>query len=253
MASRVRIRINKNTIKVLSVASSSEEFERLTIRDLKRKALSLFPGVNDPNRLRVIFGQNELEDDQTFQSYNIEHLSLLVIVLRLPEGRGTPDPGGTKAPRRVNEAVGLTGNFFKYFGASNAVENSDWLKVGRSFHERRSEIQDYNSLSAAAESLSIADHDWRGRPSTPSNVNMRDRREESAYQIPEGASAVPSDPDLHFVLNLLPSLKRMDLRHREHTKLRIQQLMFEAEFEDSSLPKEGIRRTNSSENFRPDF
>ncbi|XP_048036036.1 uncharacterized protein LOC125261523 isoform X2 [Megalobrama amblycephala] len=237
MASRVRIRINKNTIKVLSVASSSEEFERLTIRDLKRKALSLFPGVNDPNRLRVIFGQNELEDDQTFQSYNIEHLSLLVIVLRLPEGRGTPDPGGTKAPRRVNEAVGLT----------------DWLKVGRSFHERRSEIQDYNSLSAAAESLSIADHDWRGRPSTPSNVNMRDRREESAYQIPEGASAVPSDPDLHFVLNLLPSLKRMDLRHREHTKLRIQQLMFEAEFEDSSLPKEGIRRTNSSENFRPDF
>lgn len=59
---------------------------------------------------------------------------------------------------------------------------------------------------------------------------MRNRTEETAYDLPAGASAVPSDPDLQFLLNLLPSLKRMDLRRREHTKLRMQQLVFDAEF-----------------------
>ncbi|KAK7117961.1 hypothetical protein R3I94_023245 [Phoxinus phoxinus] len=86
MAFQVRVRKNKNTIEVLSVASSSEEFEKFTIGKLKEKALSLFPGVDDPEDLRVIFGQNELEDDQTFESCNIEHLSLLVVVLRMPGG-----------------------------------------------------------------------------------------------------------------------------------------------------------------------
>lgn len=46
MAFQVRVRINKNTVNVLSVASSSEEFEKFTIKQLKKKALSLFPGVN---------------------------------------------------------------------------------------------------------------------------------------------------------------------------------------------------------------
>ncbi|KAK2910833.1 hypothetical protein Q8A67_002966 [Cirrhinus molitorella] len=56
MAFQVRIRINKNTIKVLSVASSTEEFNRFTFGKLKEKALHLFPGVNGPEDLRVIFG-----------------------------------------------------------------------------------------------------------------------------------------------------------------------------------------------------
>uniref|UniRef100_A0A8C2AWK8 Ubiquitin-like domain-containing protein n=1 Tax=Cyprinus carpio TaxID=7962 RepID=A0A8C2AWK8_CYPCA len=88
MAFQVRVRINKNEIKVLSVATSSDEFEEFTIAKLKEKALSLFPGVKDPNRLRVIFGQIELEDDQTFKSCSIQHLSVLVVVLLMPGGRG---------------------------------------------------------------------------------------------------------------------------------------------------------------------
>uniref|UniRef100_A0A673FQV6 Ubiquitin-like domain-containing protein n=1 Tax=Sinocyclocheilus rhinocerous TaxID=307959 RepID=A0A673FQV6_9TELE len=89
MAFQVRVRVNKNEVKVLSVASSSEEFEQCTIRELKRRALSFFPSVNDPDRLRVIFGPNELEDSQTFESCDIEHLSVLIIVLQVPGGRGT--------------------------------------------------------------------------------------------------------------------------------------------------------------------
>ncbi|KAK7117960.1 hypothetical protein R3I94_023244 [Phoxinus phoxinus] len=87
MAFQVRVRINKNTINVLSVASSSEEFEKFTIGKLKEKALSLFPGVNDPERLRVIFGESELKDEQTFENCEIEHLSVLVVVLLMPGGR----------------------------------------------------------------------------------------------------------------------------------------------------------------------
>uniref|UniRef100_A0A671PKI3 Ubiquitin-like domain-containing protein n=1 Tax=Sinocyclocheilus anshuiensis TaxID=1608454 RepID=A0A671PKI3_9TELE len=87
MDGQVRVKINKNTIKILTVASSNEEFKKSTIIDLKRKALSLFPGVNDTGELRVIFGKNELEDDKTFESCNIENLSLLVVVLRMPGGK----------------------------------------------------------------------------------------------------------------------------------------------------------------------
>ncbi|KAI7807739.1 putative polyubiquitin-A-like [Triplophysa rosa] len=86
MAFQVRIRINKNAIKILSVATSSDEFEKFTIGMLKEKALNLFPGVDDPGALRVIFGQNEPEDDETFESCNIEHLSVLVVVLIMPGG-----------------------------------------------------------------------------------------------------------------------------------------------------------------------
>ncbi|TRZ03621.1 hypothetical protein DNTS_032847 [Danionella cerebrum] len=79
--------MNKNDIKTLSVASSSDEFEQFTIGKLKERALAHFPGVPDPERLRVIFGTEELEDDGTFESYNIEHGSLLVFVLQLDGGR----------------------------------------------------------------------------------------------------------------------------------------------------------------------
>lgn len=36
----------------------------------------------------MIFGQDEPEDDKTFASCNIEHLSVLVVVLIMPGGVG---------------------------------------------------------------------------------------------------------------------------------------------------------------------
>uniref|UniRef100_A0A672L7C9 Ubiquitin-like domain-containing protein n=1 Tax=Sinocyclocheilus grahami TaxID=75366 RepID=A0A672L7C9_SINGR len=82
MAFQVRVRVNKNEVKVLSVASSSEEFEQFCV------CLGLI-FLSDPERLRVVFGQTELEDDQTFESCDIEHLSLLMMVPKMPcEGEG---------------------------------------------------------------------------------------------------------------------------------------------------------------------
>ncbi|XDV53609.1 hypothetical protein PO909_022064 [Leuciscus waleckii] len=91
MAFQVQIRINKNTIKPFGVASSSEEFEKFTIGELKERALGLFPGVNGNFKLSFAiftFNEGDLEDNQTFKSCGIEHLSLLVVVLRMPGGGG---------------------------------------------------------------------------------------------------------------------------------------------------------------------
>uniref|UniRef100_A0A8C1DMS7 Uncharacterized protein n=1 Tax=Cyprinus carpio TaxID=7962 RepID=A0A8C1DMS7_CYPCA len=92
MAFQVRVRVNKNEIKVLSVASSSEEFEQFTIGGLKERALSFFPSVNGRFKfvyIRLNIDTGILEDSQTFESCNIEHLSVLIIVLQVPGGRGT--------------------------------------------------------------------------------------------------------------------------------------------------------------------
>ncbi len=46
MAFQVLVRMNKNKVEVLSVASSSYEFQKFTIKKLKSIALILFPGVD---------------------------------------------------------------------------------------------------------------------------------------------------------------------------------------------------------------
>ncbi|KAK9951821.1 hypothetical protein ABG768_017696, partial [Culter alburnus] len=39
-------------------------------------------------RLRVVLENKQLEDDKTFAFYNIEHLSVLTFVMRMPGGKG---------------------------------------------------------------------------------------------------------------------------------------------------------------------
>ncbi|XP_057183902.1 E3 ubiquitin-protein ligase RNF19B-like [Triplophysa rosa] len=84
MAFQVRVKLNRTTIKTLSVATSEEEFLRTTTKDLKEKALHIFPGVSDVNRLRMFFGQLNLEDDKTLEFYKIKHFSVVHIVLKMP-------------------------------------------------------------------------------------------------------------------------------------------------------------------------
>uniref|UniRef100_A0A673MNQ0 Ubiquitin-like domain-containing protein n=1 Tax=Sinocyclocheilus rhinocerous TaxID=307959 RepID=A0A673MNQ0_9TELE len=90
MAFQVRVRINRNEIRVLSVAYSTftfHEFEIEKVHFIELICICLgLIFLSDPKRLRVIFGQNELQDDQTFKSCDIEHLSLLMIVLQVPGG-----------------------------------------------------------------------------------------------------------------------------------------------------------------------
>lgn len=194
MAFQVRIRINKNTVKVFSVAASSEEFENFTIGQLKTEMLTqnFFPGVNDPERLRVIFGPNELEDSQTFKSCDIEHLSLLIIVLRLP---GVKDLNSLRV----------------MFGDDELEDD-----------------QTFASCNVGYDSPIVG-----------------------AFSTSSGGDG---DPDLQFLQSLLPALKRMDLRCREHAKLRMHQLVFDVEFNDSSgssNPHLKLQKSSSTEKIPP--
>lgn len=86
MVFQICLRINRNTIKTLPVASSHEQFDKFTIRELKRKVLKLLPGINDAHIPRIIYVNSELEDDQTFESYKIKQMSVLIVVFGMPEG-----------------------------------------------------------------------------------------------------------------------------------------------------------------------
>ncbi|KAK2907369.1 hypothetical protein Q8A67_006354 [Cirrhinus molitorella] len=236
MAFQVRIRINRNRVDVLSVASSSHEFEQFTIGELKKKALRMFPGVDDPTRLKVIFGQDELEDYQTFESCSIQHLSVLVILLRFPGGGGPPKSTGNESVGKVTETAGL-------LGASLAIDEE--LHNLSSFAQSRAEqgkIQESDSASqykGATKPHSGTDlYDFSKKRSDSSDVSVRVRREEKKGkekydQPPAEASSVQPDADLQFLQSLLPALKRMDLRRREFAKASIQQLVFEIEFNRS--------------------
>lgn len=46
MEFQVYLKINKDTIKTITLATSDEDIGKPTVRDLKKKALSYFPGVN---------------------------------------------------------------------------------------------------------------------------------------------------------------------------------------------------------------
>lgn len=85
--------------------------------------------LSDPDRLRVVFGTCPLEDHRTLGFYNIKHLSVLFIVLKMPGGGGGP---------------GMT------YALCSSLQQ----------RQRGAEIpaqDDYMSLSTAAGSLSITD------------------------------------------------------------------------------------------------
>ncbi|XP_016115531.1 ubiquitin-like [Sinocyclocheilus grahami] len=85
MVFQVLICFNKNN-KPLLVAEDETTFQNTTILDLKKKLKIKIPGAPDPDDVRVIFGKYPLEDNRTLSHYNIKHLSLLLIVLKMPGG-----------------------------------------------------------------------------------------------------------------------------------------------------------------------
>ncbi len=44
--------------------------------------------LSDPDDVRVIFGTDPLEDDRTLAYYRMKHLSVLIIVMKMPGGGG---------------------------------------------------------------------------------------------------------------------------------------------------------------------
>ncbi|RXN31300.1 ubiquitin 1 [Labeo rohita] len=91
MEFQVYLKINKNTIKSLLLPSPDDAHGKLTIRDVKKQAISHFPGVNDLNQLRLIFDGKDLEDDKNPAFYKITELSVIHAVLKMRGGKGSSD------------------------------------------------------------------------------------------------------------------------------------------------------------------
>lgn len=85
---QVYLKINKSTIKTLNLPTPApnEGNGKLTVGDLKKQAISHFPGVNDLNQLRLIFDGKDLEENKNLNYYKIEELSVIHAVLKMRGG-----------------------------------------------------------------------------------------------------------------------------------------------------------------------
>lgn len=147
MAFKVLVNFDEMKNRSLNISDSSEEFLKTTVRELKEKFRSEVPGTPDPDHLRVFFGNDHLEDEQTLGFYKITHLSVLIFVMKMPIGKGV-----------------------------------------------------------------LGEH---------------------------------LDPDLKFLQSLLTGLKTMDIKQKESTKIKMQQLVYGQEFDDPSISGRGLKRTDS--------
>ncbi|XP_057185467.1 uncharacterized protein LOC130551667 isoform X2 [Triplophysa rosa] len=83
---QVLINFSDKRNKALTVATSEEEFKKTTVLELKKIFCSLCPQSPEPSDIRVVFGRDLLEDNQTLAYYKVKHLSVLFFVLKMPGG-----------------------------------------------------------------------------------------------------------------------------------------------------------------------
>uniref|UniRef100_H3A189 Ubiquitin-like domain-containing protein n=1 Tax=Latimeria chalumnae TaxID=7897 RepID=H3A189_LATCH len=75
----------------IDVAQSEKEFNETTVLILKRKVLERIPGAelgNEPEELRLLFANKQLEDEKILSHYEIRDKSSIMLVVRLPGGTG---------------------------------------------------------------------------------------------------------------------------------------------------------------------
>ncbi|XP_006010278.1 uncharacterized protein ZGC:194655 [Latimeria chalumnae] len=72
----------------IDVAQSEKEFNETTVLILKRKVLERIPGADEPEELRLLFANKQLEDEKILSHYEIRDKSSIMLVVRLPGGTG---------------------------------------------------------------------------------------------------------------------------------------------------------------------
>ncbi|KAK7140853.1 hypothetical protein R3I93_015099 [Phoxinus phoxinus] len=90
MEFQVYLKINKDTIKTITLATSNEAIGKPTVKDLKKKALSHFPGVTDPEQLRLIYNGKDLEGDEKLEHYGIQKLDVIQAIMKMRGGKEIP-------------------------------------------------------------------------------------------------------------------------------------------------------------------
>ncbi|KAK2907358.1 hypothetical protein Q8A67_006343 [Cirrhinus molitorella] len=86
---QIFIRFNDKRDSPLIVATSKEQFENTTIQQIKEKFIAATPGMPETDRIRAVFGMDQLDDKETVGFYQITHLSVLTFVMRMDGGSGS--------------------------------------------------------------------------------------------------------------------------------------------------------------------
>lgn len=74
---------------MIDLCNTEEQMQSMTVRQLKDKIMQKLPGNTDSAAIRLIFADKELnEDSQKLSEYGVQHMSVLLLVLRVPGGRG---------------------------------------------------------------------------------------------------------------------------------------------------------------------
>ncbi|MBN3295239.1 uncharacterized protein LOC136771638 [Amia ocellicauda] len=79
----VGIRGDKKTV---DVGQSEEEMNSLTILEFKKKLIGKMLLNADPDELRLIFADRQMEDSDKFSDHHIKDKSTIFVVLKLPGG-----------------------------------------------------------------------------------------------------------------------------------------------------------------------
>ncbi|KAG9274342.1 uncharacterized protein zgc:194655 [Astyanax mexicanus] len=75
----------KGEKKTIDVANSETDFNNTTVVAFKEKITEKFPELKGQN-FKLMYTDEQLQDDETFSKYEIQTGSIIVLILRLPGG-----------------------------------------------------------------------------------------------------------------------------------------------------------------------
>ncbi|XP_032886946.1 polyubiquitin-like [Amblyraja radiata] len=77
----------KGETTTVDISQTEKEFNETTVLVFKRKLLTKFPqGTVQAEDLRLLFANEQLEDDKRLSDYKVMDKSTIMMVLRLPGG-----------------------------------------------------------------------------------------------------------------------------------------------------------------------
>ncbi|XP_028257777.1 uncharacterized protein LOC114433419 isoform X2 [Parambassis ranga] len=158
---------------------------------------------------------------------------------RRVEARRNADPGGRKLIPALYTALQWLDVHIKHRDTTtNTVIYQDEVIIGEDDQDDQDEQDDDNDEKLLSESLPVVSTSFlpESCPISHPHIGACIKRKRQTTAETEISSADPlpgmKDEDELFLLSLLPSLKRLTIRKRMEVRMKFQQVLYAAEFED---------------------